>query len=56
MSESKPKVLVIGLGYVGIPLMEALLESDKFSVSGFDISSDVIANLSQNSGEYKGLI
>jgi len=55
MSESKPKVLVIGLGYVGIPLMEALLESDKFSVSGFDISSDVIANLSQNSGEYKGV-
>jgi UDP-N-acetyl-D-glucosamine dehydrogenase len=55
MSESKPRVLVIGLGYVGIPLMEALLESDKFSVSGFDISSDVIANLSQNSGEYKGV-
>jgi nucleotide sugar dehydrogenase len=55
ISESKPKVLVIGLGYVGIPLMEALLESDKFSVSGFDISSDVIANLSQNSGEYKGV-
>jgi len=55
MSESKPRVLVIGLGYVGIPLMEALLESDKFSVSGFDISSDVIAKLSQNSGEYKGV-
>jgi nucleotide sugar dehydrogenase len=55
MSESKPRVLVIGLGYVGIPLMEALLESNKFSVSGFDISSDVIAKLSQNSGEYKGV-
>jgi len=55
MSEIKPKVLVIGLGYVGIPLMEALLESDKFSVSGFDISSDVIDQLSQVSGEYKGV-
>lgn len=55
MSKSKPKVLVIGLGYVGIPLMEALLESNKFSISGFDISPDVITQLSQVSGEYKGV-
>ena len=48
-------MLVIGLGYVGIPLMEALLESDKFSVSGFDISPEVIDSLSQNSGEFKGV-
>lgn len=55
LNESKPNVLVIGLGYVGIPLMEALLESDKFSVSGFDISPEVIDSLSQNSGEFKGV-
>ena len=35
--------------------MEALLESDKFSVSGFDISPEVIDSLSQNSGEFKGV-
>ena len=55
LNESKPNVLVIGLGYVGIPLMEVLLESDKFSVSGFDISPEVIDSLSQNSGEFKGV-
>ncbi len=55
LNESKPNVLVIGLGYVGIPLMAALLESDKFSVSGFDISPEVIDSLSQNSGEFKGV-
>ena len=52
---SKPRVLVIGLGYIGIPLIEALLESKKFLVNGFDISSEVISRLSKNSGEYKGV-
>jgi nucleotide sugar dehydrogenase len=55
LTESKQKVLVIGLGYVGIPLMEAILESNKFLVSGFDISSEVIDLLSQDSGEFKGV-
>lgn len=54
-AESKPKVLVIGLGYVGIPLMEALLESEKFIVNGFDISTEVISELSKDFGDYKGV-
>ena len=52
---SKPKVLVIGLGYVGIPLAEAILESKKFLVNGFDVSSEVISQLAKGSGEYKGV-
>lgn len=52
---SKPKVLVIGLGYVGVPLAEAMLESKKFLVDGFDISSEVISQLSKDSGKYKGV-
>jgi nucleotide sugar dehydrogenase len=52
---SKPKVLVIGLGYAGIPLAEAILESKKFLVNGFDVSSEVISQLAKGSGEYKGV-
>ena len=33
---TKEKIAVIGLGYVGLPLLEAL--SKKFNTVGFDIS------------------
>lgn len=55
LAEGKQKVLVIGLGYVGVPLMKSILESNKFLVSGFDVSSEVIDLLSQDSGEFKGV-
>jgi UDP-N-acetyl-D-galactosamine dehydrogenase len=42
-SSYKEKIAVIGLGYVGLPLLNAL--SKKFNVQGFDISSDRITQL-----------
>ena len=55
LAKGKQKVLVIGLGYVGVPLMKSILESNKYLVSGFDLSSEVIDLLSQDSGEFKGV-
>ena len=40
---SKPKIALIGLGYVGLPL--ARLFATKYSVVGFDINEDRIAEL-----------
>ncbi len=40
---TKEKIAVIGLGYVGLPLLEAL--SKKFKTVGFDISSSRITEL-----------
>ena len=42
-SITKEKIAVIGLGYVGLPLLEAL--SKKFKTVGFDISSSRIKEL-----------
>jgi UDP-N-acetyl-D-galactosamine dehydrogenase len=39
----KPKIAVIGLGYVGLPL--AVEFSKKYKVFGFDINSERINNL-----------
>jgi len=36
------KVVVLGLGYVGLPLMVAIAETDKYEVVGYDISQKVI--------------
>lgn len=36
------KVVVIGLGYVGLPLMVAIAETGKYAVVGYDISNKVI--------------
>ena len=38
-----PRIIVIGLGYVGLPLAVALAR--KFAVTGFDIDSARIAEL-----------
>ncbi|MFT4523737.1 MAG: UDP-N-acetyl-D-galactosamine dehydrogenase, partial [Bacteroidia bacterium] len=46
-----PKITLIGLGYVGLPL--AVEFSKKFPVVGFDINPDRIAQLNQ--GEDKTL-
>lgn len=39
------KVSIIGLGYVGLPLMCAVAKSGKYEVVGFDISSKRIADV-----------
>ena len=39
----KPRIALIGLGYVGLPL--ARLFATKYSVVGFDINEDRIAEL-----------
>ena len=39
------KIAVVGLGYVGLPLAVAL--AGKYSVVGFDISSERVASLKQ---------
>lgn len=51
----RSNVLVIGLGYVGVPLLEALSSSDKFNLNGYDISENVIFELQNKSGFYKGI-
>ncbi len=45
LTESKPKIAVIGLGYVGLPL--ARLFATRFPVLGFDINSGRIQDLNQ---------
>ena len=40
---SKPKIGIIGLGYVGLPL--ARLFATKYSVVGFDVNQERIAEL-----------
>ena len=40
---SKPKIALIGLGYVGLPL--ARLFATKYSVVGFDVNQERIAEL-----------
>ena len=39
----KPKIAIIGLGYVGLPL--ARLFATKYSVIGFDINKERISEL-----------
>jgi len=39
------KVVIIGLGYVGIPLMCAVARSEKYNVVGFDIDKKLIERL-----------
>jgi len=51
----RSNVLVIGLGYVGVPLLEAISGSDKFNLNGYDISENVIFELQNKSGFYKGI-
>ena len=49
MIDSKTKIGVIGLGYVGLPL--AIEFAKQFNVVGFDISSDRIKALTKNHDE-----
>ena len=49
MIDSKIKIGVIGLGYVGLPL--AVEFSKTFDVLGFDISKDRIDGLAKNFDE-----
>ena len=44
---SQPKIAVIGLGYVGLPL--ARLFATKYSVVGFDINKERVAELMSGS-------
>jgi len=43
MSEPKFKIGVVGLGYVGLPL--ATLLAEKFSVVGFDLNMQRVAQI-----------
>lgn len=43
MSQERPRVVVVGLGYVGLPLAVAL--ADHFPTTGFDIDEGRIAHL-----------
>lgn len=40
------KVVIIGQGYVGLPLAQAACQSD-WQVTGFDINEDTVASLNQ---------
>lgn len=44
----KPKVVVIGLGYIGLPTLVAILETGKFKTFGFDINEEKVKKI--NSG------
>ena len=46
ITERKPKISVIGLGYVGLPL--AVEFGKKFDTVGFDINKNRIEDLSKN--------
>ncbi|MGE3746900.1 MAG: nucleotide sugar dehydrogenase, partial [Sphingomonadaceae bacterium] len=43
MTQERPQVVVVGLGYVGLPLAVAL--ADHFPTIGFDIDERRIADL-----------
>ena len=43
MSSSAPRIVVIGLGYVGLPLAAALAR--RFAVTGFDVDRARISEL-----------
>ncbi len=42
-------VCIIGLGYVGIPLLHAILEETSYNIHGFDVSQDKINSLNSSS-------
>ena len=46
---NKPKIAIIGLGYVGLPLAVAF--ADKFDVTGFDINPQRVAQLNKGIDE-----
>jgi len=46
-TNSKPKVTVIGLGYVGLPLVLALARSRKYDVHGYDIDDAKLDSLKE---------
>ena len=46
MKKINPRICVIGLGYVGLPL--AIAFSKKFQVTGYDISKNRVDELNRN--------
>ncbi len=51
-AEAKPKVSIVGLGYVGLPL--ALLASRKgYDVTGIDLSTDKVQKINQRISPFK---
>ena len=47
------KVVVVGLGYVGLPLAVAIIETGKYEVVGFDISKRVINSINKKLPPFK---
>ena len=47
------RVLVIGVGYVGIALIDELLKFNKFLVTGYDVSKEVLTRVMKTDGKYK---
>ncbi len=47
------KVSVIGLGYVGLPLLVAIAESRKYDVVGFDISEKTVKSIQKGKSPFK---
>ena len=45
MTKNNPKIAIIGLGYVGLPL--AVEFAKKYKVVGFDINAQRVAELSK---------
>lgn len=43
------KVTVIGLGYVGLPLLTIIAQSGKYKACGFDINNKIVSDIKNNS-------
>jgi len=44
-TENKQKVAVLGLGYVGLPLLAAISKNEKYNTVGFDLSQSKISKI-----------
>lgn len=49
--KKRKTVTIIGLGYVGLPVLESLVLADTYHVYGLDVNQDLIAKLQQQFGD-----
>ncbi len=54
ISDKSVKICVLGLGYVGLPLVNLISEA-QFKCLGFDINSETVKNLSEGNSHIEGI-